>query len=187
MKTLIYDDGRVAVVGEITTKPDGHHVGGEVWPLFLRVVDGAAPGLDFRWDGVEFVAIPAEPTNLPAAVLAQLVAEIDARVAAIYSRWTRFDLEYAAREAAARAFAAEGYDGPCSVWVTSFAEPAGLPLRAATDLIIAQADSLRMALEALGALRMRKYEVTRAADAAAAEAAHAAIMARADIIEAGLQ
>ena len=71
--------------------------------------------------------------------------------------------------------------------MTSFAAPAGIPLAAAADRIVAQADSLRSALAQLGALRMRKYGIARATDAAAAQAEHDGIMIEADAIEGALQ
>ena len=188
MATLILDTGEVVAVGDINTLHDGHHVNGEVWPATLHLLEASAPGLSFKWTGEHFV--PLQPEVDVQAVQArkrELAEQVDARIASIYGRWTRFGQEYEAREAAARAYATAGYKGECSVWVTAFAEPAGLTLRTAADLIIVQADNLRIALEALGALRMRKYEIARAPDGLAAEAAHAAIMAQASTIEGGLQ
>lgn len=132
-----------------------------------------------------------EPIDPPAvdldALRGRLAAAVDDRIAGIYLRWTRFETEYTEREAAARAYVMAEYQGECSPWVTSFASPAGLTLAAAADRIVAQADSLRAALGLLGALRMRKYEITRAADAAAAQVEHDAIMIEADTIEGALQ
>jgi hypothetical protein len=140
-------------------------------------------------DGEVDEAPPPEmqtPTvDLP-ALRQRLMAAVDDRIAAIYARWTRFETEYTAREAAARAFAAVEYEGEASVWVSSFATAAGLANAAAADLIIEQADGLHVALELLGALRMRKYEIAGAGDAVSAQAAHDDIVAQANVIEAGL-
>lgn len=145
------------------------------------------PALEFSQVRMDETTAAGQPQPEPLIDLARrLAADTDARIAAIYNRWTRFDQEYVAREAAARAFAAAGYEGDCSVWVTSFAEPAGLPLQAAADIIISQADALRGALEQLGALRMRKYEITRALTAPAAQAAYDSIINQAAAIEAVL-
>lgn len=122
-----------------------------------------------------------------ASLRQDLVDSVDSHIAAIYARWMRFESEYVEREAAARAFAAAGYVGEPGVWVTSFATPAGLTEPAAADRIIEQADSLRLALEKLAALRMAKYGVLAAEDAATAQAAHDTIVAQANVIAAGLQ
>lgn len=111
---------------------------------------------------------------------------LDSAFGAIYSRFTRFETEYIQRETAARAFKAAGYTGDAGSWVTAFAMNAGLTSHVAADLIIQQADQLRGALELLAAQRMRKYGITAAADAAAAQALHDDIIAQASVIAAGL-
>ena len=103
--------------------------------------------------------------------------QIDEAVAAIYGRFTRFQLEYTEREAQAQAYKDAGYTGPVPPRVSEFATPAGMPAQAATDLILAQAVNLRTAQGALSALRMRKYEVLRAATDAEAQAVAAEILA----------
>lgn len=106
-----------------------------------------------------------------------LANSIDARVAMVYSTWTRFQQEYLAREAAAQAFKDAGYTGDPGVWVSAFATAAAMSNQAAADLILSQATGLNNALSALGALRMRKYEVLNAADADAAIAAYNNVIA----------
>lgn len=141
--------------------------------------------MNLERNGLELREVLAGPSL--SDLQTQLSTNIDAVVAAVYNRWTRFDQEYVARETAARAFAAAGYEGECSVWVTSFAEPAGLSAQVAADRIIAQADALRGALEQLGVQRMRKYEIQAAVTAQAARAAHDSIVGEVTVIEAGLQ
>lgn len=137
-------------------------------------------------DGVE-PAPPAAPPTIDLNALRQRLAEkVDTTIAAIYSKWFRFEAEYVAREAAARAFAAGGYSGDPGIWVTGFSVPAGLPANQAADVIISQADSLRAALEDLGALRMRKYEIMATATPGAAQAAHDSIVSEAAAIAANL-
>ena len=97
-------------------------------------------------------------------------------MAAIYGRFTRFQLEYTEREAQAQAYKDAGYTGPVPAMVAQFATPAGMQAQAATDLILAQAANLRAAQAALSALRMRKYEVLRAESDAQARAAADAIL-----------
>jgi hypothetical protein len=115
-----------------------------------------------------------------------LVKSVDDFIAGIYSKWMRFEAEYKEREAAARAFAAGGYNGDPSVWVASFATSAGKTPQQAADLIILQADGLRTALENLGALRMTKYSIQSAASAEAAQAVRDSIIAQATAIAAAL-
>jgi hypothetical protein len=106
----------------------------------------------------------------------QLSNDIDSTVAAIYSTWMRFQAEYESREAAAQAYKDAGYTGDLSKWISGFSDAADKTPQEAADLILQQSVSLRGALEALGALRMRKYEVLMAADSSAVIATHASIM-----------
>jgi hypothetical protein len=132
----------------------------------------------------EVADIEARMAAEPARQKDQLVARIDEMVAAVYNRWLRFDAEYVAREAAARQFL---LDGTTSAWVTGFAEPAGLTEAQAATLIVQQADNLRSALETLGALRMRKYEVKAAASVEDAHAVADDITTQIDTVARGLQ
>jgi hypothetical protein len=129
---------------------------------------------------------PARPPPALADIKAGLVAGVDGVIGGIYGRLTRFDVEYTQREAAARAFVAGGYAGDAGPWVAAFATNAGLTSQAAADLIIQQADQLRVALELLAAQRMRKYGITAASDAAAAQALHDDIVAQSSAIAAAL-
>ena len=137
-------------------------------------------------DGIEALP-PAEPAAFDlVAFKSGLAASVDTAIAAIYSKWLRFDAEYVAREAAARAFVAAGYVGNPGIWVTGFATPTGLTDAAAADLIVTQADGLRVALEAIGEQRMAKYGILSAVDAEAAQAAHDSIITQAAAIAANI-
>lgn len=120
---------------------------------------------------------PAPPFDRATAAL-----QIDEAVAAIYGRFTRFQLEYTEREAQAQAYKDAGYTGPVPPRVAEFATPAGMPAQAATDLILQQAVNLRAAQGALSALRMRKYEVLRAATDEQAQSAALEILAAIEAI-----
>ena len=119
-----------------------------------------------------FEPAPPPPFDRAAASL-----QIDDAVAAIYGRFTRFQLEYIEREAQAQAYKDAGYTGPVPPRVAEFATPAGMPAQAATDLILSQSVELRTAQGVLSALRMRKYEVLRAATDEQAQAVAAEILA----------
>lgn len=134
----------------------------------------------------EEVAFEASRAPSLPAVKASLTEAVDAKIAGIYNRWLRFEAEYVAREAAARAFKAAGYAGDPGVWVTAFSSNAGMSNTMAADLIIAQADGLRTALQALGALRMAKYGIVAANSVETAQAAHDAIITQANQIAAAL-
>lgn len=114
-------------------------------------------------------------------------AQIDEAVAAIYGRFTRFQLEYTEREAQAQAYKDAGYTGPVPPRVAEFATPAGMPAQAATDLILQQAVNLRTAQGELSALRMRKYEVLRAATDAAAQTVAGEILAGVEAVGRAVQ
>jgi hypothetical protein len=111
-----------------------------------------------------------------------LAGNVDAHIAEIYAKWMRFEAEYREREAAAIAFVSAGYAGDPGIWVTSFATSASMTNQSAADLIIAQADGLRTALQEIGALRMTKYSIMSASDEATAQAVHDSIIAQADAI-----
>ncbi len=94
-----------------------------------------------------------------ASLHADAARMIDEAAASIYSRFTRFDQEYVVREEQALAYRAAGYAGEVPRQVAAFAAPAGLPAQQAADTILSQAAMLRGAIEQLGEMRMRKYEV----------------------------
>lgn len=119
----------------------------------------------WRWDGETLTPPPPPPFDRHAAAF-----QVDEAVAAIYGRFTRFQLEYTEREAQAQAYKDAGYTGEVPPRVAEFATPAGMPAQAAADLILSQSVNLRTAQSALSALRMRKYEVLRAATDAQAQA-----------------
>jgi hypothetical protein len=119
---------------------------------------------------------PPEPT-MPPLDRAAAAMDIDDAVATVYGRFTRFAIEYEEREAQAQAFKVGGYAGAPPPRVAEFATPAGKSGQEAADLILAQAAQLRDAQGQLSALRMRKYEVLRAATDAEAREALDAILA----------
>ena len=150
---------------------------------------GSAMAWDAGWVVLDQSAIDAALAAQAAArqhARAALATAIDEAVAAIYSRFTRFQLEYTERESQAQAYKDAGYTGPVPPRVAEFATPAGMPAQAATDLILAQAVNLRAAQGALSALRMRKYEVLRAATDEQAQAVAAEILDGIGTIGAGV-
>ena len=128
-----------------------------------------------------FEPAPPPPFDRAAASL-----QIDDAVAAIYGRFTRFQLEYTEREAQAQAYKDAGYTGEVPTRVAEFATPAGMPAQAATDLILQQSVNLRTAQGALSALRMRKYEVLRAGTDEQAQAVAAEILAGVEAVGANV-
>ena len=117
------------------------------------------PSAAHEWDGKAWVIPPEKLTALLAEKRAQLIDEIDKKAETIYSVWTRFEAEYKARKEAAEVFKASGYKGEPSIYITSFATPAGVDNKTATDIILQQAAGLQKLQDHLAALRMRKYEL----------------------------
>lgn len=138
--------------------------------------------IGWLWDGETLTPPPPQPFDRTAAAL-----QIDEAVAAIYGRFTRFQLEYTERESQAQAYKDAGYTGTVPPRVAEFATPAGMPAQAATDLILAQAVNLRTAQGELSALRMRKYEVLRAATDDQAQAFAAEILAGVEAVGRAVQ
>lgn len=138
--------------------------------------------IGWLWDGEALTPPPGPPFDRAAAAL-----QIDEAVAGIYGSFTRFQLEYTEREAQAQAYKDAGYTGAVPPRVAEFATPAGMPAQAATDLILQQAVNLRTAQGALSALRMRKYEVLRAATDAQAQSVAAEILAGVEAVGRAVQ
>lgn len=138
--------------------------------------------IGWLWDGETLTPPPPQPFDRTAAAL-----QIDEAVAAIYGRFTRFQLEYTERESQAQAYKDAGYTGTVPPRVAEFATPAGMPAQAATDLILQQAANLRAAQGELSALRMRKYEVLRAATDDQAQAVAAEILAGVEAVGRAVQ
>lgn len=138
--------------------------------------------IGWLWDGEQLTPPPGPPFDRAAAGV-----QIDEAVAAIYGRFTRFAIEYQGREAQAQAYKDAGYTGPVPPRVAEFATPAGMPDQAATDLILQQAVNLRTAQGELSALRMRKYEVLRAATDTQAQALAAEILAGVEAVGRAVQ
>ena len=112
-----------------------------------------------KWDGSQWVKDEAKQAELNAHTLQQLTESIDNKATTIYTTWTRFESEYKARQAAAEAFKAANYQGEPSIYITSFAVPAGVDNKTATEIILQQAAGLQKLQDHLSVLRMRKYEL----------------------------
>ncbi len=106
-------------------------------------------------DGWELTA-QAQAAQLADAIQSSITS-IDNTAAAVTSYWTRFATEYEESEKAAIEYKAAGYEGDASVFITSYADGAGVTYKQATDTILQQADGLRSLQASLRAERMRKY------------------------------
>lgn len=143
-------------------------------------------------EGVAIVTRAVVPWPAPeiaadmAVVKSTLVKQIDAAVLAVYDRPMSLSKEYESREKAAADYRAAGYAGTVPARLAGFATPAGMTPTAAADLVLSQSAQMRGALDSLGDLRMRKYEVQRATTEAAAREVHTAIMAQIAAISASL-
>ncbi len=87
------------------------------------------------------------------------INQVDEVAAQVIAKWSRFAEEYKERELAASAYQAANYSGYVSIYISSFADSAGLDYVSATDLILKQANGLRTLQEKLAIERMRKYEL----------------------------
>ena len=136
-----------------------------------------APSHLHRWDGKEWVLDKAAASQLLAEAIDKGTAAINDVVEQAYHHVTRFAAEYQLREQQARDYKAGGCKGEAPLQVAAFAKPAGKTACEATDIIIAQADNLRMMLGKLGALRMRKFELKGLQTAAEVDKRTAEILA----------
>ena len=136
-----------------------------------------APRHLHQWDGKEWVLDKAAASQLLAEAIDNGTAAINDVVEQAYHHVTRFEAEYQLREQQARNYKAGGCKGEAPLQVAAFAKPAGKTACEATDIIIAQADNLRMVMGKLGALRMRKFELKGLKTASEVEKRTAEILA----------
>ena len=136
-----------------------------------------APSHLHRWDGKAWVLDKAAASQLLAEAIDKGTDAINDIVEQAYHHVTRFEAEYKLREQQARDYKAGGCKGEAPLQVAAFAKPAGKTACEATDIIIAQADNLRMMLGKLGALRMRKFELKGLQTAAEVDKRTAEILA----------
>nr|DAX46246.1 MAG TPA: hypothetical protein [Caudoviricetes sp.] len=136
-----------------------------------------APSHLHQWDGKEWVLDKAAASQLLAEAIDNGTKAINDLVDEAYRHVTRFQPEYLLREQQARDYKAGGCKGEAPEQVAAFAKPAGKTACEATDIIIAQADNLRMVMGKLGALRMRKFELKGLKTAAEVEKRTAEILA----------
>ena len=136
-----------------------------------------APSHLHQWNGKEWVLDKAAASWLLAEAIDKGTDAINNLVDEAYRHVTRFQPEYEVREQQARDYKADGCKGEAPMQVAAFAKPAGKTACEATDIIIAQADNLRMVMGKLGVLRMRKFELKGLQTAAEVEKRTAEILA----------
>lgn len=141
------------------------------------VLADPAPSHLHQWNGKEWMLDKAAASQLLAEAIDNGTKEINDLVDKAYRHVTRFQPEYEVREQQARDYKAGGCKGEAPLQVAAFAKPAGKTACEATDIIIAQADNLRMVMGKLGALRMRKFELKGLKTAAEVEKRTAEILA----------
>ena len=136
-----------------------------------------APSHLHQWDGKEWVLDKAAASQLLAEAIDNGTDAINNLVDEAYRHVTRFQPEYEVREQQARDYKAGGCKGEAPLQVAAFAKPAGKTACEATNIIIAQADNLRMVMGKLGVLRMRKFELKGLKTAAEVDKRTAEILA----------
>jgi hypothetical protein len=113
--------------------------------------------------------------------------QVDNTIAALQSKYTRFEQGYMLREEAAHAYIDSGYTIEPSDLITRFADNVGMEYPAAAALILSQAATMRPGLIALENLRMDKYLIVRALTIEAAQDEFLRIINEANTIAAGLK
>ena len=136
-----------------------------------------APSHLHQWNGKEWVLDKSAASQLLAESIDNGTKAINDLVDEAYRHVTRFWPEYQLREQQAVAYKAGGYKGVLPTQIAAFAAPTGKGGKEATDIIIAQADNLRMVMGKLGVLRMRKFELKGLQTAAEVDKRTAEILA----------
>lgn len=179
-------------VGEKIVGYEGGYTQGELMMIAETVADERNARAEAEAQLRASIPLPSPYTPLPVHEpndderKQMMAAQIDGTVAYIYSQFTRFQVEYELREAAARNFKAAGYTGTPDPLVADYAESSGMTNQQAADATIYMADQLRAALPQLGILRMRKNRVLRAATMDEARAEYQAIADDIEQIQRGL-
>lgn len=137
----------------------------------------AAPSHLHRWDGKAWVLDKAAASQLLAESIDNGTKAINDLVDEAYRHVTRFWPEYQLREQQAIEYKAGGYKGELPTQVAAFAQPTGKGNKEATDIVLAQAAKLRVTMEQLGILRMRKFELKNLKTAAEVDKRAAEIVA----------
>lgn len=141
------------------------------------VLTSKAPSHLHRWDGKEWTLDKAAASQLLAEAIDNGTKAINDLVDEAYRHVTRFWPEYQLREQQAIEYKAGGYKGELPTQVAAFAQPTGKGGKEATDIILAQAAKLRVTLEQLGILRMKKLELKNLKTAAEVDKRAAEIVA----------
>ena len=141
------------------------------------VLTSKAPSHLHQWDGKEWTLDKAAASQLLAEAIDKGTKAINDLVDEAYRHVTRFWPEYQLREQQATEYKAGGYKGELPTQVAAFADPAGKGGKEATDIILAQAAKLRVTLEQLGILRMKKLELKNLKTAAEVDKRAAEIVA----------
>ena len=141
------------------------------------VLTSKAPSHLHQWNGKEWVLDKAAASQLLAEAIDNGTKAINDLVDEAYRHVTRFGPEYQLREQQATEYKAGGYKGELPTQVAAFAEPTGKGGKEATDIILAQAAKLRVTLEQLGILRMKKLELKNLKTAAEVDKRAAEIVA----------
>lgn len=136
-----------------------------------------APSHLHQWNGKEWTLDKAAASQLLAEAIDNSTKAINDLVDEAYRHVTRFWPEYQLREQQAIEYKAGGYKGELPTQIAAFAEPTGKGNKEATDIILAQAAKLRVTLEQLGILRMKKLELKNLKTAAAVDKRAAEIVA----------
>lgn len=168
-KVYSTDDG-----GEIEVK--------ELGALPENTTSTPRPSKYHTWNGSEWDITPESSAQRIKDARLVGTDSINNTIAGAYERFMRFKAEYELRETQAQAFKDAGYAGEVPSQVAAFATPAGKTAKEAADIILQQAVNLRSALDALGVLRMRKFELYAIDDADAIEARVAEIIAAVNVI-----
>jgi hypothetical protein len=112
-----------------------------------------------KWAAIEGNVAEELPQESLSSLKTRLAAQLDDIVAKVYEKTSRFMSEYQLREQSAIKYREASYVGEPDNIVKGFADKAKLTYTEATDLILTQADNLRVNLVALSDLRMNKYVI----------------------------
>ena len=135
------------------------HMYEESWANDGFITTEPPPNVYSRLTKTGWVTDEATKQHVIKTSKADAKSAIDSAVSAIYGRYNPFVLEYTLRKEQADSFIEAGYEGDIPSQIKAISESSGLTPKEVADSIIADAQKLSTALEALSELRMKKLAV----------------------------
>lgn len=153
-------------------------------PEFLT--QSKPPSSGYRYTGAVWVASDPIVQGKLAAEKIRIFADVNEAVMKVYRTYTPMNMEYLEREAQAKEWKAQNFQGEVPPQILAFSNPARVNPVEACELILLQAKQFRAALDYMSIIRMRKHEVENATSIKDARDIETNLMNQVDYVVANL-